>query len=140
VSRLFLLSFICTSAAAQDCPLNTTEPGVVARISNTRSAIELQKNDTIECVISLDCKVREGAVKGIDYELATLVAPKVAPKFHQVRRVTLNFTEGTAQTCAALSVLQPPKGMKIDPLPPTTPTTPTPPPAAAPMKPEPSAE
>jgi hypothetical protein len=134
--RSFVLLLAVASAPAGACDLNTNEPGILARISTNRSAVELQKNDTTECVISLDCEVRAGDIKGIDYELATLVAPKIAPKFHQVRRVTFNFAEGGAQSCAALSVQQAPKGMKIDPLPPTPP----PAPPAAPTKPEPSAE
>lgn len=134
--KAFVLLLAAASGPAGACELNTNESGILARISTTRSAVELEKHGTTECVISLDCEVRAGEIKGIDYELATLVAPKIAPKFHQVRRVTFNFAEGGAQTCAALTVLQPPKQQqKIDPLPPTPPAPP-----AAPLKPEPSAE
>jgi hypothetical protein len=98
---------MCASAAAQDCALNTTEPGIVANIPSTRSGVELQKDGATQCVISLDCEVRAGELKGIDYELATLVAPKVPPKFHQVRRVTFRFVDGSAQTCAAITVSKP---------------------------------
>jgi hypothetical protein len=105
--RAFVLLLAAASAHAGACELNTNEPGILARISSNRSAVELQKNDLTECVISLDCEVRAGEIKGIDYELATLVAPKIAPKFHQVRRVTFNFAEGAAQTCAATTVGKP---------------------------------
>ena len=105
--RAFVLLFAAASAQAGACELNTNEPGILARLSTARSAVELEKNGTTECVISLDCEVRAGEVKGIDYELATLIAPKIAPKFHQVRRVTFNFVEGGAQTCAATNVGKP---------------------------------
>ena len=105
--RTFALLLAAASVPAAACELNTNEPGILARISTTRSAVELEKNGTTECVISLDCEVRAGEIKGIDYELATLVAPKIAPKFHQVRRVTFNFVEGGAQTCAATTVGKP---------------------------------
>ena len=105
--RTIFLLLAAASVPAGACELNTTEPGIVARISSNRSGIELLKNDATECVISLDCEVRAGEIKGIDYELATLVAPKIAPKFHQVRRVTFNFAEGGAQTCAATTVGKP---------------------------------
>ena len=105
---VLLLAAASAPAAAQTCELQTTEPGILARISSTRSAVELHKEDAATaCVIALDCEVRQGEVKGIDYELATLVAPKIAPKFHQVRRVTFNFAEGGAQTCAATNVGKP---------------------------------
>ena len=107
--RTLIVPLILASSpiAAQECPLNTNEPGILASISTARSAIELQRNGATECVISLDCEVRAGEVKGIDYELATLVAPKVAPKFHQVSRVTFRFADGSAQTCAATTVSKP---------------------------------
>ena len=104
---LSLLGCVSAAAAAQPCPLDTTEPGIVASISSTRGGIELQKNGTTECVISLDCEVRAGELSGIDYDLATLVKPKVPPKFHQVSRVTFRFTDGSAQTCAATTVSKP---------------------------------
>ena len=103
--RTFVLLLAAASGPAGACELNTTEPGIVARIASTRSAIELHKKDAATaCVIALDCEVRQGEIQGIDYELATLVAPKVPPKFHQVRRVTFRFTDGGAQTCAATNV------------------------------------
>ena len=105
--RAFVLLLAAASVPAGACELNTNEPGIVARISSTRSGVELQKNDTTECVIALDCEVRTGELNGIDYELATLVAPKVPPKFHQVRRVTFRFVDGSAQTCAATTVSKP---------------------------------
>ena len=105
--RALVLLLAAASVPAGACELNTNEPGILARISSARSAVELLKNGTTECVISLDCEVRAGEIKGIDYELATLVAPKIAPKFHQVRRVTFNFAEGGAQTCAATTVSKP---------------------------------
>ena len=108
MSRFFLLlMFISASAAAQECPLTTTEPGLLASISSTRSGVELQKDGATQCVISLDCELRAGELNGIDYELATLVAPKVPPKFHQVRRVTFRFADGSTQTCAATTVSKP---------------------------------
>ena len=105
--RAFVLLLAAASGAAGACELNTNEPGIVARISSTRSGVELQKDGATQCVISLDCEVRAGELKGIDYELATLVAPKVAPKFHQVSRVTFRFADGSAQTCAATTVSKP---------------------------------
>ena len=105
--RAFVLLLAAASVPAGACELNTNEPGILARISSARSAVELLKNGTTECVISLDCEVRAGEIKGIDYELATLVAPKVPPKFHQVRRVTFRFVDGSAQTCAATTVSKP---------------------------------
>ena len=105
--RTFVLLLAAAITPAGACELGTNEPGVLARISSTRSAIELLKNDTTECVISLDCEVRAGELKGIDYDLATLVKPKAPPKFHQVSRVTFRFTNGSAQTCAATNVGKP---------------------------------
>ena len=103
----FVLLLAAASGPAGACERNTNEPGIVANISSTRSGIELQKNGATECVIALDCEVRAGELKGIDYELATLVAPKVPPKFHQVSRVTFRFADGSAQTCAATTVSKP---------------------------------
>jgi hypothetical protein len=105
--RTLILLLAAASAQAGACDLNTNEPGIVASISSTRSGVELQKDGATQCVIALDCEVRAGELKGIDYELATLVAPKIAPKFHQVRRVTLRFADGSAQTCAATTVSKP---------------------------------
>jgi hypothetical protein len=107
--RAFIVPLVLasSSAAAQECPLSTNEPGIVASLSSTRSGVELQKDGATQCVISLDCEVRAGELKGIDYELATLVAPKVTPKFHQVSRVTFRFADGSAQTCAATTVSKP---------------------------------
>jgi hypothetical protein len=106
--RAFLFILLAAASVPSGaCELNTNERGVLASISTTRSAVELQKNGTTQCVISLDCEVRAGEIKGIDYELATLVAPKIAPKFHQVRRVTFNFAEGGPQTCTATTVSKP---------------------------------
>ena len=107
--RAFLLLLAAASgpAAAQTCELQTTEPGIVASISGTRGGVELQKDGSTQCVIALDCEVRQGEVKGIDYELATLAGPKVPPRFHQVSRVTFRFADGSAQTCAATTVSKP---------------------------------
>ena len=57
--------------------------------------------------MSASVAAQECSVNTIDYELATLVAPKVPPKFHQVRRVTFRFVDGSAQTCAATTVSKP---------------------------------
>ena len=106
--RSFIFLLAAASGSAGACELNTTEPGILARISSTRSAVELHKQDAATaCVIALDCEVRAGELKGIDYELATLAGPKIPPKFHQVRRVTFRFNDGSAQTCAATTVSKP---------------------------------